>query len=389
MQMAFHAVLRIHKPPGSTELNTALHTGILLEAAGQRLKGIKVFRIQRIENHLRAPAGHGQIRQKTLNSMNAVMRIHGIKARIRAKQMEVLLIGVAQRIVVQLHRNIARIVHAGKLIQQPALPVIAIRFADRFPCHCLAEHFIGTLLIVPGSGMRNRFNAVIRSAAAHAYKEVETLFQCSGGIGCTVDLHACRFPELLHIAGKGRLLNIQCQIRTEGGRNDRRKAAVFSELLMPLKRVSRIIGRTDEADAGRFYQAAAGAVRIILQHVIGLIPDLLRIGTADHILNAEILAQFQLAPVIHRISDRLLQCFAEVLEPLTVRRITGNVFFGNTVGTHQPPLIVIAIIVVAAVFSLLMTAKPYLCQIGETRIFIDILGRNVAMIINDRKILRI
>ena len=80
-----------------------------------------------------------------------------------------------------------------------------------------------------------------------------------------------------------------------------------------------------------------------------------------------------MTPVYHRIPDCTRQCFGKFLEFFPVISVTGDKMLIDSVGTHQPPFIMVA-------------AEPKLGDILKTAVFPDFLGIDMTVIINNRHI---
>ena len=85
---------------------------------------------------------------------------------------------------------------------------------------------------------------------------------------------------------------------------------------------------------------------------------------------AEVALQLQVAPVIERVADGLLQGLCPLLELLTIRCIAGDVVLIYAVGAHLTPLVVVA-------------AQPYLGNVVELSVLGNLLGIDVAVVIYD------
>ena len=88
-------------------------------------------------------------------------------------------------------------------------------------------------------------------------------------------------------------------------------------------------------------------------------------------LEAEILAQFQMAPVVERVADKLWHRFSPCLEFLAVGGVIArNVLLVHAVGADLAPLVMIA-------------AQPYLGDIVKFSVLVDFLRIDVTVIIDD------
>ena len=78
-----------------------------------------------------------------------------------------------------------------------------------------------------------------------------------------------------------------------------------------------------------------------------------------------------MAPVIQRIADQLWKRFSPCLEFLSVGSVAGDVLFIDAVGTHLTPLVMVA-------------SKPYLGDVLELAVLADLLGIDMAVIVQNR-----
>ena len=83
-----------------------------------------------------------------------------------------------------------------------------------------------------------------------------------------------------------------------------------------------------------------------------------------------------MAPVVKGIANQLRHGLSPGLEFLTVSAVAGYIFFINTVGAHLTPLIMVA-------------AQPYLGDVFELAVLVNLLGINVAVVVYDGHVLRI
>ena len=222
---------------------------------------------------------------------------------------------------------------------------------------------------------------MVTCAAAHFREEFQTFNEgvndfLSGVQGFLADA----LCELADIFREAFLMDIEGFVRTEGRAYLHFDGRIFLDLFMPFQGINRIVGCADECDVGLFDQSAYSHSRVVLQHVIALVPDLFRCFNSQRFLDAEILVQFKVAPVIHRIADGHFQCFREFHKTIKVRLVAGDVIFRCSVGTHDSPLVVVAEISSVRILS----AEPYFRQVVEAPVLVDFLRGDVAVIVNQR-----
>ena len=91
---------------------------------------------------------------------------------------------------------------------------------------------------------------------------------------------------------------------------------------------------------------------------------------------AEVALQLQVAPVVQRIADKLFQGLCSFLEFFPVGGVAGDVLFFHTVTAHDAPLVVVA-------------AQPDLSDVLKPAILPDLLGIDVAVVVQDRHLGRV
>ena len=89
--------------------------------------------------------------------------------------------------------------------------------------------------------------------------------------------------------------------------------------------------------------------------------------------------------MVHRVADGKLQRLDELLKALEGGLAASDVLLVHAVGAHHAPLVMVA--EVAAVR--ILTAEPDLDEVVEAAVFIDLAGRDVAVIVDQRLMLRI
>ena len=131
-----------------------------------------------------------------------------------------------------------------------------------------------------------------------------------------------------------------------------------------------IIGGADEGDVCLADQSPGGHVRIFLQKLVAVIPDPLGAFHGQGFCHTKELLQLQMTPMIHRIANAKLQRLGKFQKPFIGRLVSGDVLFGDSVGPHQPPFVVVA----GKDTLFVYTTQPDLHQIIESAVFIDLLG---------------
>ncbi len=214
-------------------------------------------------------------------------------------------------------------------------------------------------------------------------EEVNSPVQSSADIFRGLDFHAGCSGQLRDIFGVSGSLDIDGLVRTEGRADLEAEVLYLRELLVPLKRIDRIIGRADESDIGLSDDAADRQIGIMLQHVGCLVPDLLRVVHGQGLIDAEILLQLQIAPVVHRVADGHFERLCQLCELDKRICAAGYLVFARAVGTHQSPFVMISEICAVRVSA----AEPDFRDVVVAAVFIDLLRGDVAVIIDDRQVL--
>jgi hypothetical protein len=138
---------------------------------------------------------------------------------------------------------------------------------------------------------------------------------------------------------------------------------------VPDERVCRVIGGANHLNVELAQDAARGELRFGEAFVCG-VPDFFCGGLFEEVFDSEVAAEFEVRPDVERIAERLRDGRRPRLEFLERRRVAGDVFFGNAGGAHRPPFVVVAL-------------EPDFVEVGEAAVFGDILGRQVAVVVND------
>ena len=211
---------------------------------------------------------------------------------------------------------------------------------------------------------------MVGSAAAQLVGNVVALGD--GGLHAleVADLNASNLGEMLAVVGE-----LLATFDAQGGigahgRNDLNvKTVVGGNLLVPLKAVGGVIGSADHADVGLLDQVAAGKASLS-ELGVGKVPDLLSGFAVQDTLVAKVTLKLQVAPLKDGVAHATAQGLGPLLELLASRGIAGNEALVDAVGTHQAPLVVV-------------TAQPNLGDVLKTLVVPDLLGRNVAVVVDD------
>src|SRR5215470_2383009 len=95
-------------------------------------------------------------------------------------------------------------------------------------------------------------------------------------------------------------------------------------------------------------------------------PDLSGCGLIEQVVDSKVANQFEVSPVVERIPQSPRNGSRPRNELFIGFRVAAAVFLGDSVGTHCPPLVVVAV-------------EPYLREIAKSPVFGDIGGRKMTV----------
>ncbi|OPZ70542.1 MAG: hypothetical protein BWY82_02027 [Verrucomicrobia bacterium ADurb.Bin474] len=137
------------------------------------------------------------------------------------------------------------------------------------------------------------------------------------------------------ISGFHRLIRTIGRINTSGQR-------AIPQFRMPGQIIHRIIGCAHNLHLELPKQSLRGETGI--RHPLGRdLPDAFRIGLIDNQVTIKNPLQLKMAPMIHRIPDRVGHGPRKRHKLFFWHRIPGAKALRNTVGPHQPPFVMIAL----------------------------------------------
>ena len=211
---------------------------------------------------------------------------------------------------------------------------------------------------------------MIGEAAAHLVKEVVRFLQRGLEVLKRGHVRVRGSGEFRAPAVEGgRLRDVQRRVGTEGG-VDARGQFLPANLPVILERVGGVVGGDDERHAV-FLQQPLRAVLRPGQQGVGFFPDPGGALLVDDLVDAEVAQELEMAPVIKRIAQRVGDGPDEGPVFFLVGRVAGAEALGYAVGTHGPPLVVVA-------------RQPDVVEIAERVIFRDQLRGEMTVIIVDR-----
>lgn len=142
------------------------------------------------------------------------------------------------------------------------------------------------------------------------------------------------------------------------------------QLSVKLQPVNRVIGCADDLHI-HFSDQSPRTEFCRLQFFTGFIEN--RIGGigCEQLGDPKIPSQFQVTPMIQRITQRIGHGLSPFPEFFPVRAVAGNVTFVHSIGPHCAPFIMIPV-------------KPCFYDIIEPAVFCDLARRQMAVIVNNR-----
>ena len=145
---------------------------------------------------------------------------------------------------------------------------------------------------------------------------------------------------------------------------------------MVFQGVGRVVGGADDGDAVGG-EDAVGGQGWGGEARVGFRPDARRVGLVDQQVDAEVTAQLQVRPVVERIADQRGDGAREGEELVVVAGgVAGDEVLRHARGAQGAPLVVVA-------------AEPDLREVGELPVGRDLVGREVAVVIEDRLLRRV
>jgi hypothetical protein len=214
---------------------------------------------------------------------------------------------------------------------------------------------------------------VIGKAAAEGMEEIVALFERveearqGGDVGvgdCAEAVH----PGIPHCG----VIDTQRLVGAIGGVDFGLEGGVL-QLDVPGEVVGGIVGGAQRLDL-EFLEDAPYAQGVGGKQGIGLVPNGLRGGFFEIVLDSEVAHEFEMGPVKEGIAERVGDGVGPGLEFFERGGVTCAIALGDAVGAHGPPLVMIAL-------------EPDLEQIGELAVFGEILGREMIVVVQNGLVL--
>ena len=338
-----------------------------LVAAQQGIDPLVIGRIQGVDDGLGELTFRVQTVHEPVEVGAGIGHGDAVKAGVGTQKPEHIGVGVAHAAEVQLHGPAVAGILPGAVGQDVGLIALCLPAGDDLTGHTLLEGSFdfrfGCFLV------HDVVQTVVGSPAAHRVEVVDALAQRSGYIAGVLNFDAGSSGQLFDVSGKACLVDVHGGVGTEGGADPGFHPAFFGDQLVPFQITAGIIGGADHGHVAHF-DKTAGAEAGIGQLFVAKIPHFLGGITTERAFVAKEVLQFQMAPVVHGVADGTGQGFRKLLELLTVGGVAGDVVLGNTVGTHDTPLVVVA-------------AQPDLRDVFKTNILINLLGIQMAVVVDD------
>ena len=376
LHLVLHADLLVVEPPAGAVLDLAGDL-IILEAAQNGADLLVVSGVQAVDDDLGALIGVVQGAQQSSDLAAALGSVDHVETGIGSQQGVHLTVDTAQAVVVQLHGDVQAVILLAQVDQDVGLVLLSLLSGHSLTSHSLLVD--GVDLLLGGLTVGHIVQAVVRCAAAHFGKELDALGQSVGDAVDALQLFLANdLSQLAHVLHEAGLLDVDGLVGAEGGSNGELDGRIFLDLLVPCQIIDGVVGGADESNIGLLNQAADSHAVVVLQLVVAQIPDFLSGVAVQHTLIAEVLAQLQVAPVVHGVANAHGQSLSKLLETLAVGLGAGNVLLGYAVGTHHAPLVV-----VACQRAIGLAGQPHLSDVLKAAVLVDLLRGDMAVIVAD------
>ena len=366
-ELLAHADLVVVEPPSGAVLNLAGGRS-LLEAAHDGIDHGVVDGVQAVQD------GLGQARG-LLDGVEEIGELVGrrvvgdaVVTGVGAKLGKHGAVVVALAAKVQLHGPTQADILAGDKLHKGGLVLKDLILGERLGGKALGKD--GLDLVGAGRDVHDVVERVVGSAATQLVGDIVTLGD--GGLHAleVIDLDAGDLGEVLAVVRELlATLDAQSGVGTHGRDDLDVEALVGGNLLVPLKAVGGVVGGANHADVGLLDQVAAGEAGLG-ELSVGEVPDLLGGLAVEDALVAKVALELQVAPLKDGVAHATTQGLGPLLELLASGGVTGNEALVNAVGAHQAPLVVVA-------------AQPDLGDVLKTLVIPDLLGRDVAVVVDD------
>ena len=222
--------------------------------------------------------------------------------------------------------------------------------------------------LVPDGEVRGA-EGLVGQAAAAAGEVVQPLLEGSFHVVQGADVHPGCGAQLLKVDRGLVIFHVEDFVRPEGGQHLGCEVFVLRQQLVVLQVVGGVVGGAQGPDLAGGNQGAGRALGA-LQDAVGLVPNGGGAGGVQQLLNAEKAQQLQVGPVVDGVAHQGGHNGGEALEFLLEGGLAGDVLLGHAAGAHHPPLVVVA-------------GQPGLANVGELLVLVNLLGIQVAVVVED------
>ena len=188
------------------------------------------------------------------------------------------------------------------------------------------------------------FETMIREPAALLMEELVTGGQCLQKLRIAGDVASGNEAKGIEpLIEAVQVLDSHGFVRSVGGQNLGRKGSIIAKLLMILQVVKWIVGSADYPDV-HLGEDFPGGKLVILEEFRTAIEDLVgAVAVEQDITYPKRFFQLQVGPVVEWISECAWYGGCPGLELFSIGGISGDIVLVDAVGSHCPPLIVIAV----------------------------------------------
>lgn len=358
LHLSLHAVTLVVEPPAGAELDL---TGgrCRLEASEHGSENVVILGIKGIEDGL----GEAIVALEVIHEASEVLCdsevVDRVIAGIGAELVIHFSIVVTESADVELHCPTELDVLLGTCLEHCGLEAIDLALGKLLARHTLIEGRLGVAYTVG-----NVLESVVGETAAVAVEERDAFLDPLNECGIILD------SLCVDIGDEGILTDFDSLIGAEG-RKDLGGEATESRVV--LEGIGRVVGGADDLNVralDEFLSAERGGGK----KGVALLPDHRCSLLGQGFVDIKISFELEVSPMVERIADKLRHSLGELEELCVIVTVTGNKFLVYAIGAHLTPLIVIA-------------AKEEIECVLELIVLGDLLRREVAMVIDDGKIL--
>ena len=359
------------EPPGSPQLDLGGDGGVL-EVAQHRGKYHIVGVIEREED------GFGQLPSllQFVHQTGDLLSQRMIRNRVKPGRLSQFVysscVAGAHRVHVELHGPAAPVVLPAQPQQELRLEALDLAGCESLSLQGFPADPVG--FSRPDGEEEHGLGAVVAGYAARTGELVHADIQSLEQGVPIPDLHTGSLREDRNIVPPGALFNAQGVVRPVGGDDLGVQQLLLCDPVVIFQGVSGILGGTERIYIGALDEML-GRVGAVCQHGAGLLPDGGGAGGIQDLGDAEISLQLQVGPVVQRIADGEGDRLGVSQEFVIIVSVSGDPLLGDAVAAHGPPLVVVAV-------------QPELGEIFSGFVFTDLLGAEVAVVVDDGLLFR-